>query len=224
MRRGKLGFHESEDLSGGRNLLRLGRLLDEIRCETGLELRQPGILRRNREQFLNQFQGLVETAGFRKRFDRPFEHRKAMDGPRVEGHQRGMAGEDDMPLPSGSAQYRGISGSTFSAHSSIPPTRFLTLRKPSSRRKFVMRAERTPVLQYTTISSAVLSSFTREGTWATGIRTALSRRAISHSIGSRTSSRTGSVPASIFSFNSATVIWRPSPTFSDAARSPQNSS
>src|SRR5437870_2240305 len=206
MRRGKLGFHESEDLSGGRNLLRLGRLLDEIRCETGLELRQPGILRRNREQFLNQFQGLVETAGFRKRFDRPFEHRKAMDGPRVEGHQRGMAGEDDMPLPSGSAQYRGISGSTFFAHSSIPPTRFLTLRKPSSRRKFVMRAERTPDLHYTTMSFAVLSSFTRPGTCATGISTARSKWAISHSIGSRTSRRTISFRRSSRSFSASTVI------------------
>src|SRR2546422_1213347 len=184
MRRGKLGFHESEDLSGGRNLLRLGRLFDEIRCETGLELRQPGILWRNREQFLDQSQRLVETAGFRKRFDRPFEHREAMDGPRVEGHQRGMAGEDDMPLPSGSVQYRGISGSTFSAHSSIPPTRFLTLRKPRSRREVVMRAERTPVLQYTTMAFAAFGSFTRPGTCATGISTARSKWAISHSIGS----------------------------------------
>src|SRR5204862_5462742 len=80
-------------------------------------------------------------------------------------------------------QYRGISGSTFSAHSSIPPTRFFTFRKPRSRRKFVIRPERTPVLQYTTISSAVLSSLTRPGTCAAGSRTARSRWAISHSIG-----------------------------------------
>src|SRR2546422_1405246 len=224
MRRGKLGFHESEDLSGGRNLLRLGRLFDEIRCETGLELRQPGMLWRNREQFLDQSQRLVETAGFRKRFDRPFEHREAMDGPRVEGHQRGMAGEDDMPLPSGSVQYRGISGSTFSAHSSIPPTRFFTFRKPISRRKFVIRPERTPVLQYTTISSAVLSSFTRPGTCATGIRTALSSRAISHSIGSRPSSRTRSLPASTFSFHCLTPIFWSSPTRSRAGPGPPNPS
>src|SRR5207244_6609579 len=82
-------------------------------------------------------------------------HRETVDGPRVERHRRDMAGVHNMPLPSGSPQYRGISGSTFSAHSSMPPTRFFTLRKPNSRRKFVMRAERTPVLQYTTISSAV---------------------------------------------------------------------
>src|SRR2546425_12429125 len=119
-------------------------------------------------------------------------------------------------------QYRAISGSILSAHSSIPPTRFLALRKPISRRKFVIRPERTPVLQYTTISSAVLSSFTREGTWATGIRTALSRRAISHSIGSRTSRGTTALPPSILLFSFATVIWNSSPTFSDGPRKPQN--
>src|SRR5207249_12183742 len=91
------------------------------------------------------------------------EHGGTVDGPRIEGHRRDIARVHKMPLPSWSPQYRGILGSTFSAHSSMLPTRFFTLRKPSSRRKFVMRAERTPVLQYTTISSAVFSSLTRPG-------------------------------------------------------------
>src|SRR2546425_4259844 len=59
----KLGFHESQDHGCSRNLLRLARLLDEIRRETSFEFRQTRILRCDREQFLDQFQRLVETAG-----------------------------------------------------------------------------------------------------------------------------------------------------------------
>src|SRR6267142_5782089 len=113
MRGWKIRLHESEDLGRRRDLLCLGRLLDEIRRESSFELRQARILGRNREQFLDQLQRFVETAGFRERLDRPLEHRETVDGSRIEGHRRDMAGEDDMPLPYGSLQYRGISGSTF---------------------------------------------------------------------------------------------------------------
>src|SRR5205807_4145040 len=97
----KFRLHESEDLGRRRYLLCLGRLLDEIRREASFELRQARVFRRDREQFLDQFQRLVETARFRERFDRPLEHRETVDGPRVEGHRRDMAGVHNMPLSSG---------------------------------------------------------------------------------------------------------------------------
>src|SRR2546422_7225228 len=88
-----------------------------------------------------------------------------------------------------------------------------------------MRPERTPVLQYTTISSAVLSSFTRDGTWATGIRTALSRRAISHSIGSPTTRGGTALPPSLFSFRPAPlVLGSPPPSPPGSPRPPNSSS
>src|SRR5207302_8894997 len=61
---GKSRLHESEDLGRRRYLLCLSRLLDEIRREAGFELRQTRVLGRDREQFLDQFQRLVETARF----------------------------------------------------------------------------------------------------------------------------------------------------------------
>src|SRR6267143_2652751 len=219
MGRWKFLLHESENLGRRGNLLSLGRLLHKIRREPSFELREARILRRDCEQFFDQLQRFVEPAGFRERLDGPLEHRETVNGSRVEGHRRDMAGEDDMSLPPpGRRQYRGISGSTFSAHSSMPPTRFFTLRKPSSRRKFVMRPDRTPVLQYTTISSAVFSSLTRPGTCATGIKTARSRWAISHSMGSRTSRRTTSWRWSSRSFSASTVIWSSCPTCSEGPR------
>src|SRR5256712_12720772 len=228
LRRSEVGrrdfrFDELHDLRRGGDLLGLHGLIHQVRREPGFELRQAGILRCDREHLLDELQRLIEPTCLREGLHGALEHREPMDRPGIERHRTGNVRALLYALRR-VRQYRGISGSIRSAHSSMPPTRFFTFRKPSSRRKFVIRPERAPVLQYTTISSAVLSSLTRLGTCATGMRIALSRRAISHSVGSRTSRRTGGCPASSFSLSSSAEIWNSSPTCSDGPRRPQNSS
>src|SRR3990172_5381286 len=220
MGRGDLRLEQLDDPRGGLDLLGLDRSLHEVRGEPGLELRQARVVGGEGEELLHEPEGLVEAALHDLVLDRPPEHGEAVGEPRL--HHGTAEGRTAISICR--RQYVGMSGSMNSAQASIPPTRFFTLRNPSSRRKFVILADRIPDLQYTTMSSAVLSSFTRAATWATGMRTASSSRAISHSMGSRTSSRTTCPSFSIVSFSACTVIWYSSETRSPGPRRPQNSS
>src|SRR5207237_7255255 len=67
------------------------------------------------------------------------------------------------------AQYFGTDGSTLSLQARIPPFMFFTLRNPACFRKSTALALRMPLLQWATISSAELSSFTRLGNSPSGI-------------------------------------------------------
>src|SRR5579884_2883446 len=78
-------------------------------------------------------------------------------------------------------QYLGTDGSTSIDQASIPPSRFLTFRKPRPLRNCVARALLAPVWQYMTSSSAVSSSFTRSGSSPSGRSFAPSILAISYS-------------------------------------------
>src|SRR3972149_3208121 len=177
MGRGDLRLEQLDDPRGGLDLLGLDRSLHEVRGEPGLELRQARVVGGEGEELLHEPEGLVEAALHDLVLDRPPEHGEAVGEPRL--HLGTAEGRTAISICR--RQYVGMSGSMNSAQASIPPTRFFTLRTPSSRRKFVILADRIPDLQYTTMSSAVLSSFTRAATWPTGMRTASSRRPLSHS-------------------------------------------
>src|SRR6266540_1711185 len=69
------------------------------------------------------------------------------------------------------SQYLGILGSICCAQRSIPPARLRTLQKPASRRNCTAFALRPPILQCTTISSAVESRFRFCGSVPSGIFT-----------------------------------------------------
>src|SRR5205814_8817805 len=88
--------------------------------------------------------------------------------------------------PPGS-QYFGTEGSTWSDQARMPPFKLWILRKPDFIRKSTALALRAPERQWTTNSSAELSSCMRRATAPSGMSVEPGMRQISYSCGWRTS-------------------------------------
>src|SRR6266852_1180011 len=108
------------------------------------------------------------------------------------------------------------------AQASRPPARFFTLPKPRLRRYSATAALRTPWWQYTTISSAALSSSVLSSISSMGMWTAFSSRQSLVSQSWRTSRSTSGARSSRRVFSSAGVssliIFQPSPRRSPRLR------